>query len=99
MPNVNDIVKVSENIVVREIQGEMLLVPITGGIGDSDDKMFTVNECAKEIISHTDGKKTIGEIAQKMCEEYNPSEHEFIKRDILGFVAELVKLGILEIVK
>ena len=98
MANINDVIKVSQNIVVREIQGEMLLVPITGGIGDSDDKMFTVNECAREIISHTDGKKTIGEIIDEICKEYNPNDHELIKKDISGFVDELIKIGILEIV-
>ena len=99
MPNINDVVRVSENIVVREIQGEVLLVPITGGIGDADDKMFTANEGAREILSHTDGKKTVGDIISEICNEYNPEQHELIKKDVTGFVSELVEIGILEIVK
>ena len=99
MINNNDVVKVSENIVIREIQGEMLLVPITGGIGDSEDKMFTANECAREILSHTDGKKTVDGIIGEICSEYNPKDHELIKKDVAGFIAELVGIGVLEIVK
>lgn len=99
MPNINDVIRVSENIVIREIQGEMLLVPITGGIGDSEDKMFTANECAREILSHTNGEKTVGEIIDKICMEYNPAQHELIKKDVIGFISELLEIGVLEIVK
>lgn len=33
----------SENVVAREIQGEFIIIPITSGVGDLVDEIFTLN--------------------------------------------------------
>jgi len=42
--NINKVYTLSENIVARDIQGELIIVPITSGIGDFEDEIFTLNE-------------------------------------------------------
>ena len=34
----------SEDVVAREIEGEVIIVPLVAGIGDMDDELFTLNE-------------------------------------------------------
>ena len=39
----------SEDVVAREIEGEMIIVPIASGIGDMEDELYTLNETGKAI--------------------------------------------------
>ena len=34
----------SEDVVAREIEGEIVIVPLASGIGDMEDELFTLNE-------------------------------------------------------
>ena len=33
----------SEEIVAREIEGELIVVPLTAGIGDMEDELYSLN--------------------------------------------------------
>jgi hypothetical protein len=46
----------SEDVVVREIEGEVVIVPLTSGIGDLEDELFTLNETGRAIWSRIDGR-------------------------------------------
>ena len=39
----------SEDIVAREIEGELIIVPLAAGIGDMEDELFSLNETGREI--------------------------------------------------
>ena len=48
----NDLEKIyspSEDIVAREIEGELIIVPLVAGIGDMEDELFTMNDTGKAI--------------------------------------------------
>jgi len=34
---------VSEDVVAREIEGQVIIVPLTAGIGDMEDELYTLN--------------------------------------------------------
>jgi hypothetical protein len=80
----------SDNIVAREIEGELIIVPLVSGIGDLDDELFTLNDTGKAIWKHLDGKTSLGEIITQLIEEYDSPADE-IGKDVLGLVEELVK--------
>ena len=40
---------VSDDVVAREIEGEIIIVPLVAGIGDLEDELFTLNETGKAI--------------------------------------------------
>jgi hypothetical protein len=84
----------SENIVAREIEGEVIIIPLVSGIADVDDELFTLNPSAKAIWSRFDGKATLREIAAALGEEYKADTGE-IEGDVLGLVEELAKRGML----
>ena len=84
----------SEDVVAREIEGDMIIVPLVSGIGDADDELYTLNETGQVIWQKLDGNLTLGQVAKAISEEYSSPEGE-IEKDVLGFAAEMVKRGML----
>ena len=41
--------RADEKSLEREIEGELIIVPLVAGIGDADDELFTLNETGKAI--------------------------------------------------
>ena len=80
----------SENIVARDIQGELIIVPITSGIGDFEDEIFTLNKTGRLIWDRMNGKRSLKDIAEELSAEFESSAGE-IKKDVLGLAQELLK--------
>lgn len=83
----------SDDIVAREIKGELIIIPMIAGIGDLEDELFTLNDTAKAIWKQLDGKKNLAEITANLANEYNTNP-AVIEKDVLGVVNELLKLRI-----
>lgn len=86
----NAIYVLSEDIVAREIEGEIIIVPLTAGIGDAEDDLFSLNETGRAVWKLLDGKKTLAQIAKVLGKEYDSPLAE-IEKDVIGLVAELLK--------
>ena len=84
----------SEDIVSREIEGELLIVPIASGIGDMEDELYTLNETGKEIWNLIDGKRNLDAIATDLSSRYDSQKDE-ITRDVIGITSELLDRRIL----
>ena len=84
----------SEDIVAREIEGELIIVPLVAGIGDMEDELFSLNDHAKAIWRQLNGKQSLGEIVANLASEYDADPKE-IAQDVLGFVGELARRGML----
>ena len=80
----------SEDIVAREIEGEIIIVPLTSGIGDIEDELFTLNETGKAIWAMLDGKNRLKDIVKKLFEEFEDPAGE-IEKDVTGLMEELIK--------
>jgi len=80
----------SEDIVVREIEGELIIVPLVSGIGDMEDELFTLNQTGRAIWEKLDGRKTLEDIVGELSSEYDASAGE-IEKDVLGLIGELLK--------
>jgi len=84
----------SDDVVAREIEGEIIIVPLASGIGDADDELFTLNETGKAIWQLLDGKRTLQDVSRELSAEFEFPAGE-IERDVLGLVEELLKRRIL----
>ncbi len=82
--------KPSEDIVVREIEGELIIVPLTAGIGDLEDELFTLNETGRAIWSRLDGRASLGEIAKSLAGEFE-GDPQTMAEDVAGLAAELLR--------
>lgn len=80
----------TENIVAREIEGEIIIVPLVSGMGDTDDELFTLNETGRAIWGKLDGVRSLRRIIDELSTEYESSEGE-IEADVLGIIEELYK--------
>lgn len=80
----------SEEIVTREVHGEFVIIPITSGVGDLEDDIFTLDESGRSIWDKLDGKKSLAEIAKELNVEFDAQAGK-IEQDVVGLIGELVK--------
>jgi len=45
----DEIYKLSENVVARDVHGEFLIIPVSSGVGESDEELFSLNEFGRAI--------------------------------------------------
>lgn len=79
----------SEDIVAREVQGEFIIIPITSGIADTEDELFSLNDTGRAVWKRLDGKKTLDNIVKDLSVEFEATDE--IKKDVLGLMDELFK--------
>jgi len=80
----------SEDVVAREIEGEIIIIPLAAGIGDMEDELYTLNETGKMIWDRLDGRSSLAAIAAALADEYDAPLDE-IERDVLGLIEELAR--------
>ena len=83
----------SPDVVAREIEGELILVPLTAGIGDAEDGLFSLNETGRVIWEKLGETKSLNTIIEALTVEYEASAAE-IECDVLGLVEELLNRGL-----
>lgn len=76
--------------MAREIEGEIIIVPLTSGIGDADDELFTLNETGRAIWKRLDGKRMLQDVSRELSAEFECPAGE-IERDVIGLAEELLK--------
>jgi hypothetical protein len=69
----------SDDIVAREIEGEIIIVPLVSGIGDMEDKLFTLNETGRAIWYRLDGQKSLKSVVEELSVEFEDPEGETVK--------------------
>ena len=79
----------SDDIVAREIEGEVIIVPLVSGIGDMEDELYTLNETGKAIWNKLDGKKKLKKVVDQLQAEFEAPAGE-IQRDVAGLLEELL---------
>jgi hypothetical protein len=82
----------SEDVVAREIEGEMIIVPLVSGIGDLEDDLYTLNKTGHAVWKLLAESKTLRQVAEELSRIY---EGDNIQEDVCGFVLEMVRRGIL----
>ena len=92
--NLNVVCVPSDDVVAREIEGEVIIVPLVAGIGDAEDELYTLNETGQAIWQKLDGKRTLKDVAASLAGEFNAPLPE-LENDVLGFASELTRRGIL----
>lgn len=80
----------SDDLVCREIEGEVIIVPLVAGMGDMEEELFTLNETGRAIWAKLDGKKSLKAVAEELSAEYEAPPGE-IEKDIIGLAGELLK--------
>ncbi len=85
---------ISSDVVARDIEGELIIVPLAAGVGDLEDELYTLNETGRAVWERLDGRRTLAEVVEELAVEYEASA-EVLRADVLGLVDELLKRKIL----
>lgn len=80
----------SEDVVARDVQGEFIIIPITSGIGDLEDEIFSLNETGRAIWEKLDGKKTLKDAVAELASDFE-GDGGVIEKDVSGLLEELLK--------
>ncbi len=80
----------SEDVVVREIEGELIIVPLVSGIGDLEDELFTLNEAGRAIWQRLDGLRPLRAIVNELVAEFDAPAGR-IEEDVVGLLEELAR--------
>ncbi|MCI0477419.1 MAG: PqqD family protein [Anaerolineales bacterium] len=84
----------SDDIVAREIEDEIIIVPLASGIGDTEDELYSLNPTGQAIWKHLDGARSLDAVVDALAMEFNAPRAE-LETDVLGFCNEMVTRGIL----
>ena len=84
----------SDDVVAREISGEIVIVPLVAGMADMEVELFALNEAGKSIWDKLDGKKPLKDLVEEFTAEFDDLSGD-IEKDVIGFVAELLRRRIL----
>lgn len=86
----------SDDVVAREIDGEVIIVPLVAGIGDADDEIYTLNPTGQAIWQRLDGIRTLGQVTDDLNREFE-AQRSVIEQDVIGLMDELVKRRIVQV--
>lgn len=81
---------ISQDVVHREIEGEMIIVPLTSAIPQQDDELFTLNATGRAIWERLDGTQPLREVASELGRKFD-APVATIEKDVLGLVEEFLK--------
>ncbi len=85
------VLKKSENVVFRKIESEYILVPIKSNAAELD-YIYTLNEVGARIWELIDGTRTVGDIRDIICSEYEVTPETAVA-DLDALLAELAVLS------
>lgn len=90
--NGKQVFRPSDEVVVREIEGELVLVPLTSGVGDLEAELFSLNETGKAIWGRLDGQKSVADVVSELRSVYEDPDGE-IDVHVKGLLSELSNRG------
>ncbi|MDA2924184.1 PqqD family protein [Acidobacteria bacterium AH-259-L09] len=81
-----------KGVVTGEIAGETVLVPVRSGAADLDF-IYTSNDTGTTIWECLDGERTVNQIVETICREYDVPAEE-ATQDVMDFSGALEAAGL-----
>lgn len=85
--NIDQIYKKKSNCVVREVDDELVIVPVRDDLAEMD-YLYTLNETALFVWYYIDGKMTPRAIARELTQKYEVDD-KTAEQDVLHVLKEL----------
>jgi hypothetical protein len=92
----NSIYRKKEEIVSRNIAGEIFLVPIHGNLADMQ-KIFTLSPVAEHIWNLLDGEKDLDSIQNDVLNTFDVGK-QVAEADLHEFIAQLLEAGLIDMI-
>ena len=91
----SDIFIPSDKVIARDIEGEIIIVPIEDGVADFNDALYSLNETGREIWEQLSRENTLEMICRKLSDEYQTSM-ETLRDDVLELAGKLFEMNIIK---
>jgi coenzyme PQQ biosynthesis protein PqqD len=88
MLSLNDVVVISDKIVTRETEGELVVVLPEKG------KFVVLNATGAEMMQLADGERTLAEIAAEIADRFD-ADLSRVQTDVLNFARDLASRDVL----
>ena len=88
--NLDAIYAPSQDVVCRELERELIIVPLVSGIGDMEEELFTLNESGRAIWGRLDGKRSLKDVMEELSAEFEFPTAQ-LQRDLIEFMEELLR--------
>ena len=79
----------NQEVVVRKIQGELIIVPIRKGVGDLNS-LYTLNAVGAVLWDFMNESHTLNEMVKRVCEEFEVTATQ-AQKDIEWFLDSLME--------
>jgi len=79
----------NQEVVARQIQGELIIVPIRRGVGDLNS-LYTLNPVGALLWDFMTEGHTLSEMVQRVCDEFEVTVSQ-AQRDIESFLDSLMQ--------
>jgi hypothetical protein len=84
-----------KDLVTRCVAGETIIVPIRGNVGDLNS-IYTLNEVGTKIWELIDGKGSVEQIVEAICDAYEVTPEE-AEKDAFEFLVGLEEAGLIRL--
>lgn len=91
----DDIYVPTDMVVAREIEGELIIVPLNGGIADFDDALYSFNETGRRIWDLLFTGISMGMLCERLSEEFDAPK-ETIQNEVVDLLQKLLEMRIIE---
>jgi hypothetical protein len=83
-----------DDVVQRQVAGEVFLVPIRGRLADLQE-LFVLSETGRSIWERLDGRHSLDDLVAGVVREFEV-EAEQARSDALAFIGQLEEAGLIE---
>jgi len=85
--------KKSEDIIEKEIEGELIIIPLSSGVGDLESDMFSLNRTGAIVWNCLDGKTPLSDLINDIAKVFNTT-YDHIENDVIEIIKDLVEKGL-----
>jgi hypothetical protein len=93
--DIKEIFLPSEKVISREIEGELIIVPIEDGVADFEDALYSFNTTGRRLWDMLSPETSVETICTRLSEEFK-APIETIQADVVGLMKRLYRMGIIE---
>ena len=84
------------DVVARDIQGELVIVPIRRGVGDLNS-LYTLNSVGRALWDFLSERHSLPELIARICDEYDVTAAQ-AQSDIENFLDSLLEENLIQAV-
>ncbi len=84
----------NQNVVSRQIEGELIIVPVRSGVGDMNS-LYTLNPVGSVLWEFMAQEHSLPEMVQRVCDEFEVTSTQ-AKDDIQVFLDSMLEEKLIE---